>query len=357
MIALFMAGGSGTRLWPLSRESNPKQLHALVGPKSLMTQTVERVAPLIAPNDVWIVTGRNYADQIAAHAPGVPPRQIITEPFALGTNLAVGLGAMRIARHDPEAVILVGWADSHIGREAEFRAALEKAARIAPTLDGVILGVRPTCAATGYGYIEIGAELDDGGDDGGGAFKIARFEEKPSAGRAEEFFRSGRHLWNPGISVWKVSRLLELIEEFTPEHFAALEYAAEGFGRADETRRMEEAFRNSEPIAIDRAIFEKAANLATIPADLEWSDIGAWSALYDVQAKNGGGNVTRGEVVALDTDGCLIYAGQRLVATLGVSDLIIVETGDAILIAHKNETERLKEIHARVRAVGGARYL
>ena len=200
MIALFMAGGGGgggggPRLWQLSRASDPKQLHALVGLKSLMEQTVERVAPLIEPMDIWIVTGRKYADRIAAQAPGVPPRQIIIEPFALGTHLA--LGARRVARYQPEAVILVGRADSHIGREAEFRAAPAKAVRIAPQGDGLILGASPTYPAASCGSIEIGAESNDCE----GVFKIARFEEKPSDRRAEALFLSGRHLWNPGISV------------------------------------------------------------------------------------------------------------------------------------------------------------
>lgn len=352
MIALFMAGGSGTRLWPLSRENNPKQLHALVGKKSLMTQTVERVAPLIEPADVWIVTSRKYVEQIASHSPKVPKHQIITEPFALGTNLAVGLGAIHIAQQNPDAVILVGWADSHIGRDAEFRVALEKAEQIASKVDGVILGVKPAYPATSYGYLEIGCPVA-GAE---GVFEIARFEEKPCAKRAEELFQSNLHLWNPGISIWKASKLLELIKEHTPEHFTALEYVADAIGTEKETETMETAFRNLDPIAIDNAIFEKASNLATIPVDLDWSDIGAWSAIYDVQAPDGG-NVTRGTVVSVDTDKCLIYANKRLVATLGVSDLVIVETDDAILIAHKNETGRLKEIHEQVKAIGGRQYL
>lgn len=352
MIALFMAGGSGKRLWPLSREDNPKQLHALIGKKSLMTQTIERVAPLIEPKDIWIVTSRKYVKQIAKHSPGVPQRQILSEPFALGTNLAVGLGAIHIARQEPEAVILVGWADSHIGREVEFRAALEKANQIVHEVDGIILGIKPTYPATSYGYIQIGNTIVGTED----IFEISRFEEKPDAKRAEEIFQSARHLWNPGISVWKVSRLLELIKEFTPDHFAALEYVAEAIGKEDETGRMEEAFRGLETVAIDRSIFEKASNLATIPVDLDWNDIGAWSAIYEVQAQNGG-NVTRGSVVTLDTEKCLIYANKRLIATLGVSDLVIVETEDAILIAHKNETDRLKELHAQVISLGGVQYL
>ena len=356
MIALFMAGGSGTRLWPLSRENNPKQLHSIVGEKSLMTQTVERIAPMIAPSDIWIVTNRKYAGQIAAHAPEVPVKQIITEPFPLGTNLAVGLGAVHIARQDPDAVILIGWADSYIGHEQVFRDALEKAALLANDVDGVILAVEPTYPATAYGYIEAGAAISGYG----GAFRINRFEEKPCAERAERFFNGNAHFWNPGISVWKVEKLLDLIRRFKPDHYNALQFVSEAIGTPDETAAVSKAFAGLDRMSIDNAIFEKATNMATIPIDLDWNDIGSWSAIYDVQSNrsaNSGGNVTRGCVVSVNTDKCLIYSQKRLIATLGVSDLVIVETEDAVLIVHKNETERMKELYAEVKAYGGERYL
>jgi mannose-1-phosphate guanylyltransferase len=352
MIALFMAGGTGTRLWPLSRRNNPKQLHKLVGRKSLMTQTVERIAPQIKPEDIWIVTNESYAARIARHSPKVPKQQIITEPFPLGTNLAVGLGAIHIARQNPDAIILVGWADSYIGREQEFRNALKKAELLAPDVDGIIFGVPPTFPATGYGYIEAGKSLGDGE----GVFEIARFEEKPDEIRARQFFESNAHFWNPGISVWAVSNLLKLMRRYKPDHFDALQYVSEAIGTDKVAARMQDAFKNLDGMAIDHAIFEKATRLATIQVDLEWSDIGSWSAIYDIQSK-GNDNVTRGSVVSIDTDKCLIYAQKRLVATLGVSDLVIVETADAILIAHKNDSERLKELHARVEAFGGMKYL
>ncbi|HEY8559745.1 MAG TPA: sugar phosphate nucleotidyltransferase [Pyrinomonadaceae bacterium] len=352
MIALFMAGGSGTRLWPLSRENNPKQVQSLVSNKSLMTQTIERVLPLIESENIWIVTSENCKNQIAAHAPGVPEGQIIAEPFPLGTNLAVGLGAVHIARRDPEAVIVVGWADSYIGNESEFLTALERAHRLAPEVDGVILAVQPDAPRTEYGYIEIGEPIS--GHDG--AFRIAAFEEKPDAVKARHFIETGFHFWNPGISVWKVSRLLALMEKYKPDHFAALERVAEALGTAEEATVIEQSFAHLDRTAIDHAIFEKAPNMATIPVDLNWSDIGSWSALYDVR-RNGESNVTRGTVVSLDTDKCLILAKDRLIATLGVTDLIIVETDDAILIAHKNDSQRLKELHSLVRDRTGARYL
>lgn len=348
MYALFMAGGSGTRLFPVSRESNPKQLHSLVGSQSLMTQTIERVAPLVAPENVWIVTGEKYVEQIAAHSANVPREQIIAEPFALGTNLAVGLGAIHLARIDPEAVMLVGWADAHVGKDAEYRAALEKAARIAENGAGVILAVKPTFASTAYGYIETGAPLDADSE----FYEIARFEEKPAATRAAGFYGSGRHFWNSGICVWKVSSLLDLMRRHTPEHFAALQSIAETIGTEKLAARMNEVFVDLPKTPIDNAIFERAKGLVALPVDIEWNDIGTWSAIYDVQAKNDAGNVTRGQVVSLDTENCLIYGGKRLIATLGVSDLVIVETEDAILIAGKNETARLKELYAEIKVFG-----
>ena len=348
MHALFIAGGSGTRLWPLSREENPKQLQSLIGSKSLMTQTIERVEPLVEAQNIWIVTNQKYFDQVAAHSPDVLRAQIITEPFALGTNLAVGLGLFHLIRENPDAIVLIGWADSHIGKEAEFCEALRRASEIARNSQGVILGVKPNFASTAYGYLEIGNRFDEKNE----AFEIAKFEEKPSAERAAEFCQSGRHFWNSGISVWKASSLIGLMERHTPAHFAALKSVAATIGTEKFFPKMIEAFTSLPKTAIDTSIFEKAEGLVTLPIDVEWNDIGAWSAIYDVQTSDSEHNITRGQVVSLDTEKCLIYADKRLIATLGVSDLVIIETEDAILVARKDDTSRLKELHAKIKATG-----
>lgn len=352
MIAVFMAGGSGTRLWPLSREDNPKQLHALIGDDSLMTQTVDRILPLVPAADVWIVTNDRYVERIAEHSHGVPRDQVIGEPFALGTNLAVGLAAVHVAKKNPDAVMFVGWADSYIENSDNFINALRVAECAAQACDGVVLGVRPTYPATGYGYIEIGRPLS--GCEG--ASRIAQFLEKPDQETAVEFIESGRYLWNPGISVWKVSSLLDLMKHCKTDHYEALMEVSAAIGTPHEAAVMERVLRPLDKEPIDTAIFEKASNLATVPVDLGWSDVGSWASLHDVLAPEGG-NVTRGPVIAVNTENCLIFGQDRLIGTLGVSDLIIVDAGDAILVARKEDAERLKELHNEIRSAGLPEYL
>lgn len=347
--AVFIAGGAGTRLWPLSRGARPKQFHALAGEASLMRQTVERVLPVIAARDVWVVTGARYVEQTRAELPEVPAEQVVGEPFPLGTNLAVGLGALHVARRDPEAVIFVGWADSYFRDGEEFRRVLLEAARVAREAAGVIVGVRPTHPATGYGYIRAGEPL--AGFEG--AYRIEGFEEKPDEARARAFVGEGRYYWNPGMSAWVASRLLELIRVHKPEHHEALLRLEPHLGTPREREMMEEAFAGLDREAIDTAVFEKAEGLATVVTDPGWSDVGTWAAVYELGAEGEAGNATRGEVVALDTRGCLIHAAEgRPVFALGVSDLVVVDAGDCLLVARRDQAERLKELHALAKEKG-----
>lgn len=352
MKALILAGGSGTRLWPLSLQKRPKQLHSIIGESSLMTQTVARLASVVDEDDIWIVTSGECAGQIADHCPGVPEVQIISEPFPLGTCLAVGLGLIHITRRHPDAIVVVGWADSYIGNESRFHEALRSAQLLAGEVDGVILTVPPTYPATGYGYVQTGGRVFGHH----GCFEIRGFEEKPVTSRAAELIRSGNHYWNTGISIWRASRLLKLMAKYTPDHFSALEKVAQHLGTSRERAQTEECFAKLERVSIDHAIFEKAHRMATIPVDLNWSDVGSWSAVHDILASNET-NVTRGPVVSVDTEKCLIFSQKRLIATLGVSNLVIVETDDAVLIAHKDDTERMKELYDEVKKFGGAKYV
>lgn len=347
--AVFIAGGAGTRLWPLSRGARPKQFHALAGDESLMRQTVERVLPVIPARDVWVVTGARYVEQTRAELPEVPAAQVIGEPFPLGTNLAVGLGALHVARQDPGAVIFVGWADSYFRDGEEFRRALVASANVARETEGVIVGVRPTHPATGYGYIRAGAALKEFE----GAYQIAGFEEKPDAARARAFLDDGSYFWNPGMSAWVASRLLELIRLHKPAHHEALLKLEPHLGTEREGEAMEEAFRGLDREPIDTAVFEKASGLATVVTDPGWSDVGTWAAVYELGAGGEGGNATRGEVVTLDTAGCLIHAAAgRPVFALGVTDLVVVDAGDCLLVARRDQAERLKELHTLAKESG-----
>jgi mannose-1-phosphate guanylyltransferase len=347
--AVFIAGGAGTRLWPLSRGSRPKQFHALAGESSLLRQTVERVLPVIDARDVWVVTGARYVEQTRAELPEVPPRQVIGEPFPLGTNLAVGLGALHVARRDPEAVIFVGWADSYFRDGEEFRRVLLESARVARETAGVIVGVRPTHPTTGLGYIRAGEALKGFG----GAYRIAGFEEKPNEQRARTFLADGSYYWNPGMSAWVASRLLELIRLHKPAHHAALMKLEPALGSPHEREAMEEAFAGLDREAIDTAVFEKAEGLATVVTDPGWSDVGTWAAVYELGAEGESANATRGEVVMLDTRGCLVHAAAgRPVFTLGVNDLVIIDAGDCLLVARRDQAERLKELHTLARESG-----
>jgi mannose-1-phosphate guanylyltransferase len=314
-----------------------------------MRQTVERVLPVIPAHDVWVITGARYVEQTRAELPEVPATQIVGEPFPLGTNLAVGLGALHVARRDPEAVIFVGWADSYFRDSEEFRRALLVSARVARETAGVIVGVRPTHPATGYGYIRAGEPLK--GHEG--VYAIAGFEEKPDAARACAFVEDGSYFWNPGMSAWVASRLLELIRLHKPAHHAALLKLEPHLGTEREGEAMEEAFAGLDREPIDTALFERAGGLATVVTDPGWSDVGTWAAVYELGAEGESGNATRGEVVALDTNNCLIHAAAgRPVFTLGVADLVIVDAGDCLLVARRDQAERLKELHTLARESG-----
>jgi mannose-1-phosphate guanylyltransferase len=344
-----MAGGSGTRLWPKSRINSPKQLHSLVSDKSMLSETVGRIEKLIPKSDIWIVTSKNYLSRVKEKTPGVPPENILTEPYTLGTAMAIGLGMMRIYQMDEKATVVVLWSDSHIKKEKNFISALKLAEKISNDSTGVIIGVNPTFPSTGFGYIEMGDEIEKYGKMK--AFKLKKFIEKPNLEKAKEYMDNWQYLWNSGISIWKVKEFIKLFEKFLPEHYKKLLEIKKYFGTEKINEITAKKFKNLEPITIDYAIFEKAKNLVTIPADLGFSDIGNWAVLKEVllNTKDSNKNFVKGKHTGIDTKNCLILGSERLIATLGLEDLIIVDTDDAILIASKKDAERVKELTQKLK--------
>jgi mannose-1-phosphate guanylyltransferase len=341
MFAIVMAGGSGTRLWPLSRRRSPKQLLALTGETSLLQQTVARLGNLLKPHDIYVITSQAHVRATQEQLPHLPPDNVLGEPLARSTAVAAGLATV-LARRESDEVALVLPADHFVADEGAFALALQEAARTAERGYLVTLGVVPTHPATGYGYIKVGARLHKAAP----TAMVARFVEKPSAGDAATMLKEGGYLWNAGIFAWRVYAYRQALESFQPELAAALDRIA------------------AEPIAaisIDVGIAEPAAadgRMAVVPMDAGWSDIGSWSALLEaLTAKTGASLVASGQHLDRGSERVLVHGGDRLVVTVGLRDVIIVDTPDALLVCARDRAEEIKPVLDEIAEKAGDRYL
>jgi len=354
--ALVLAGGSGTRFWPLSRQLRPKQLLALEGDRSLLQATVDRLQPLVEPQSVWVCTTRALADAVRRQLPEVPPEQVLAEPMGRNTAPAIGWSLRSMPEEARAGVVAVLPADHRVADAAAFRDALERAARAVEMDDLVMtLGVVPRWAETGYGYLELGEGL---GASDGGVRRVARFVEKPDAEAAARFLASGNHLWNAGIFVFRGTMLLAHLARLQPELARGLEAIA-----ADPSR-VDALYAGLPADSIDYAVMEKlaatgdgAAAVGTVPLDCGWSDLGSWAALAEVLPKDAGGNAGRGAVgaiVAVDAGGNVLVSdgGEGVVAVLGVHDLVVVRTADAVLVCPKERAQEVKRLVAELALAG-----
>jgi mannose-1-phosphate guanylyltransferase len=338
--ALILAGGSGTRFWPLSRKRRPKQLLALEGERSLLRETFERLRPLVAPEAVWVCTTEALAAPVRSELPEVPPAQILLEPEGRNTAPAIGWSVRSMPEEARRGAVAVLPADHRVGEPAAFRRTLEQAAKVVEREDRVIaLGVVPRWAETGYGYLEL--EPDAGPD---GVRRVRRFVEKPSAENAARFLASGNYLWNAGIFVFRGSTLLDLLERLQPELARGLEEIAAAPGR------LRELYGRLPADSIDYAVMEKLDGISTLPLDCGWSDLGSWEALDEVLPKDARGNSGRGERLAVDARSNLLFADQGTIAVLGVEGLVVVRTGDAVLVCPKSRSQEVKKLVAELTA-------
>ncbi len=339
--AVVMAGGSGTRFWPRSRQRVPKQLLAITGRRPLLTDTVERLRPLVSPPRTWVVTAAVHAAAVRRAVARVPRRNVLVEPEGRNTAAAIALAALRLGAAAPDAVMAVLPADHAISDGPAFRATLAQALDVAATTDSLVtLGVEPTHPETGYGYIEVGAAID-----GLPAHRVAQFLEKPSAPRAAELIARGNVLWNAGIFAWRVEAILAALREWVPAVLEPLERAVRSGG----TRALARAYRRLPNVSIDTGVLERAPNVTVVRARFPWSDVGSWAAVDALWQKPGQANAVRGTVVTVDSRGCIVDAGSRLVALLGVEDLVVVDTPDAILVCPK---DRAQDVRLVVDALG-----
>jgi mannose-1-phosphate guanylyltransferase/mannose-6-phosphate isomerase len=340
--ALILAGGSGTRFWPASRRRRPKQLLPLLGDRTLLRLTLDRLLPVVSPADVWVCTARELGEQVRRDLPEVPIDQILLEPVGRNTAPAIGwsLASMPAARRDDVVVSL--HSDHWIEDEDSFRATLGTAVAAAGARDTVIaLGVRPRWAETGYGYLEVAASSA-----GSGLHRVLRFLEKPDAATAASFVADGRHLWNAGIFVFPGTTLLDHLRRLEPA------IAAGATAAAREPERLDVIYPTLPAKPIDTAVMERLDRLDTAVLDCGWSDLGSWEALAEILAAVPGGNQSRGRTVALDARDNLLWAEDGLIAVLGVEGLAVVQSGNAVLVVPKERSQEVRRIVEELRRRG-----
>ncbi len=356
--AVVMAGGSGTRFWPKSRRNRPKQLLRLFGDDSMLQQTVERIAPMVAPDRTWIITGADQAAGVRSQLPSLPTSNVVAEPCPRDTAACIGLAASIIARQDPDGTMIVMPADHVIRPPEKFRATVQAALAVIdddPTAF-VTFGIRPTRPETGYGYIERGESL--GTPDGIALHKVVQFREKPDRATAERFVAEGRFAWNSGIFVWKARAILDALATHRPRLAESLDRVRRALGTSDEAHTIAREYPAMEKVPIDKAVMEKAPNVRVLEVVYDWNDVGDWRALAELVEPDARGNTIQGKVVPVETSGSIIVADDGgLIATLGVEDLVIVQSLGATLVARKDQLDKLKGLVEGLDGAGQGSYL
>lgn len=343
LFAVIMAGGQGTRFWPRSRRSRPKQLLNIVGDTTMVEQTVARVSPFIPPERIIVVAGQSYSDLVRRCLSQLPPENLLFEPVGRNTAACVGWAALWIQQRMHEAVMAVLPADHLIHNAAEFLHILQTAASVATTFGRLVtIGISPTHPETGYGYIHLTEDrLTIGGRD---VFRVARFLEKPTREMAEEFLADGRYLWNSGMFIWRVDTILEELRQRLPHLAAQLETLKGAMATRAEQQAVAEVYQRMQSVSIDVGVMERAQDVWVIPGHFGWSDVGSWRALSDLLPTEAAGNVVVGEHRGFDTGGCFIYSPKKLVATIGLTDLVVIETDDVLLICPKARDQEVRKL-------------
>jgi mannose-1-phosphate guanylyltransferase len=349
--AVIMAGGSGTRLWPMSRRNHPKQSLKLFGERTLFQQAVDRLDPLFPHDRILVVTKTDHVPLLQPQAPGLPPENFIIEPEGRGTAPALGLAAVHLQQRDPDAVMAVLTADHHIADASSFRGVLAGAQTAARADFLVTLGIPPAFASTGYGYIQKGENLPLESDRP--IFRARRFIEKPEAPEAARMVSDEGYFWNSGMFVWRVSRLLEELQRQMPEfHSQLMEVQASLRDPRDYAATLARVWPQVREQTIDYGVMERAREVAVIPARIGWTDVGSWSSLFELLPRDGAGNVVIGPHAGVDTHGTLVMGDRRLIATIGVENLVIVDTEDALLVSSKERAQDVRLIVKQLEKAG-----
>lgn len=345
--AVIMAGGGGTRFWPLSRSQTPKQLLNLSGKDVMVNETIARLSRVAQKEDIFIVTNAAQAEKMARVTAGrMAAENILKEPAARNTAACIGYAAMKIAKERGDGVMIVTPSDAYIRDEAEYARILEIAASAAEREDVLVtVGITPTFPATGYGYIKFAQ--------GGGAVKrVEQFVEKPDRVTAERYLADGNYVWNSGVFVWKASAILRRFEKLLPDIYADLQKIAAAFGRADEAQVLAEVYPRIRSVSVDYGIMEHAENILVVPGEFGWNDVGSWDMMNVLHAEDENGNIALGDVLLLESKNTTVYSGGRLVAVVGAEDLIVAATPDAVMVCPRSKAQDVKKLVDELKARG-----
>ena len=352
--ALIMAGGRGERFWPRSRRNMPKQFLSLTDDGKTMIQlTVERIMPLVDMEDIYIATNKDYRQLALEQLPGIPEENILCEPVGRNTAPCIGLGAVHIAKKYEDAIMLVLPSDHLIKFNKMYLTTLRDACRIAEKGTNLVtIGIMPDYPETGYGYIKFDAREPEGG-----AYRVDRFVEKPSLELAKEYLAAEEYLWNSGQFIWKVSSILKNLKQYMPDTYERLLRIQEAIGTQEEEQVLDREFHEMESQSIDYGIMEKAKDIYILPGAFGWDDVGSWLAVERIKKTNEFGNVVNGNIITVNTKNCIIQGGRKLIAAVGLQDLIIVDTEDATLICEKDNTGDIKKVLENLKICNRDEYL
>lgn len=349
-----MAGGRGERFWPRSRRQQPKQFLSLTGDgKTMIQQAVERILPIVALEDIYIVTNRDYKELVTEQIPGLPVENILCEPMGKNTAPCIGLGAVHILSKEEDAVMVVLPSDHLIKYNRMFLDVLKTAGQIAKEAENLVtIGITPDYPETGYGYIKFNSQNSIGS-----AYAVDRFVEKPNLETAKEYIASEEYLWNSGMFVWKASTIMKNLENYLPELFQGLIQIKNAIGTSDYPEVLEKEYSNFLSESIDYGIMEQAQHIYIVPGTFGWDDVGSWLAVERIRKSNEYGNVVSGNSITIDTKDCIIECSEKLIATVGLEGLIIVDSEDATLICNKKNSNDIKKVLDNLKICNRSKYL
>jgi mannose-1-phosphate guanylyltransferase len=351
--AVVMAGGSGTRFWPMSRRSRPKHLLALLDSSSLLQQTVQRVRPWIPPERILVITGVDHAAEVRNQLPDLSPQSVIAEPMRRDTAPCIGLAAVLLLATDPAATMLVLPADHVIATSEQFKRTVEVAESLVreDARRLVTLGIKPDRPAIGYGYIQRGAALERA--DGWPVYAVGRFREKPDRETAQKYVASGEFYWNSGVFVWSARAVLNEIQRTRPAILESLDRIGRAWNTPNGENTFVQEYGQIHAISIDYAVLESSPNVVVVEAPFQWDDVGSWGAVERLKGSRAGANTVQGLHCGIDTTSSIVLTDpDHLVATIGVEDLIVVQCGKATLVAHKSREESVRQLVERLRQQG-----